>query len=127
PHPTGLLPLFPLPAQRPIDRDDTLKRLAAIKSEHDRVWLVNWAMNEADPPGGIQSWLAQKGFNASHPWDGTVQLAWIGFSTATPTEQLQLALDDGVTLEGYRLSSRAVKAGDTLALTLLWRAERPTA
>jgi 4-amino-4-deoxy-L-arabinose transferase-like glycosyltransferase len=122
----GDLALFPLPAQRPIDRDDTVRRLDAIRGEHERVWLVNWAMNEADPPGVIQDWLAQNGFTTSHQWFGSVQLALIGFSTSAPTERLDLALDNGATLEGYRLSSRTLEAGDTLALTLLWRASGPT-
>ena len=123
----GDLPLVPLPAQRPIDRDDTLRRLQALKTEHERIWLVNWAMNEADPPGVIQDWLAQNGFQATHQWYGSVQVALIGFSTGAPTEQVNLALDNGVTLDGYRLSSRTLEPGDALGLTLLWQASGPTA
>ena len=45
----GSLPAFPLPAQRPIDPDDARARLEAIRGQYARVWLVQWAMNEADP------------------------------------------------------------------------------
>jgi mannosyltransferase len=37
-------------------------------------------------------------------------------------------LDNGIVLEGYRLASRSLKPGETLALTLVWRADQaPTA
>jgi mannosyltransferase len=123
----GDLPLFPLPAQRPIDADDALRRLNAIRGAHDRIWLVQWALNEADPKGVMQDWLAENGFKATHQWFGTVQLALIGFSSpSAATERLDLELDNGIVLEGYRLPTRSLKPGETLALTLVWRANGPT-
>jgi hypothetical protein len=50
----------------------------------------------------------------------------IGFSAGAPTEQVDLALDNGVTLDGYRLSRRTIAPGDALGLTLLWHASGPT-
>src|SRR5437868_2451234 len=49
----GSLPIIGLPAQRPIDAPDTLQRLEALRQQHDRIWLVSWAMAEADPKGVI--------------------------------------------------------------------------
>ncbi len=119
----GALPLIGLPAQRPIDAADTLSRLSDIKHRYERVWLVDWAMNEADPRGVIPTWLAENGFKATHTWYGSVQLSLVGFDSATAaTEQLNVPLDNGIVLEGYRLPSRSLKAGETLALTLVWRA-----
>jgi hypothetical protein len=51
---------------------------------------------------------------------------WLGFRRTDGTERLDIALDNGIVLEGYRLPTRSLKAGQTLALTLVWRAERPT-
>jgi hypothetical protein len=118
----GGLATFPLPAQRPIDAQDTRSRLEAIRATHQRVWLVSWAMNQADPPGVIADWLSRNGFQATHSWYGTVQLALIGFADASPTERLDIPLDNGIVLEGFRLGSRTLKPGDTLGLTLVWRA-----
>jgi hypothetical protein len=119
----GSLPVIGLPAQRPIDQADTEARLAQLKQVYGRVWLVQWAINEADPPGVILTWLSQNGFQASHAWYGSVQLALIGFGSANaPVHQLNLALSNGITLEGYQLPSDTLKAGDTLQLTLVWRA-----
>ena len=62
----GPLPTIGLPAQRPIDPQDTLQRLDAIHAQYGRVWLVSWAMGEADPQGVISTWLAENGFQATH-------------------------------------------------------------
>ncbi len=125
----GPLATVGLPAQRPIDPQDTLQRLEALKGQYARVWLVSWAMNEADPRGVISNWIAHNGFQASHQWYGSVQLALVGFGPSdAPTQQVDATLDNGIVLEGYRLGSRSVHVGETLALTLLWRADNgPTA
>jgi hypothetical protein len=119
----GPLPVIGLPAQRPIDPRDAQDRLQSLEKAHGRIWLVQWAMNEADPSGVIATWLADNGFQASHAWYGSVQLALIGFGAANaPTQQLDIPMDNGIVLEGYRLASQTLKPGDTLQLTLLWRA-----
>jgi hypothetical protein len=125
----GDLPTIGLPAQRPIDVDDTLARLDAIRARYGRVWLVSWAMNEADPRGVISSWLAANGFQATHDWYGSVQLALVSFPSATATtRKVDAALDNGVVLDAYRIGSRTLRPGDTLELTLVWRdAQGPTA
>jgi uncharacterized membrane protein len=125
----GPLPTIGLPAQRPIDPADTEARLAAIKSEYRRVWLVSWAMPEADPRGVISTWLAANGFAATHQWYGSVQLALVGFGTAdAPTTRVDAAFDNGIVLDAFRQAPSAPHPGDTLALTLVWRASQgPTA
>lgn len=120
----GPLATIGLPAQRPIDPQDTLQRLEAVKAQYGRVWLVSWAMNEADPSGVIANWLADNGFQATHQWYGSVQLALVGFGPANaPTQRVDMPLDNGIVLEGFRLASTSLKPGETLALTLLWRAD----
>jgi mannosyltransferase len=121
----GALPTIGLPAERPIDPQDTRQRLEAIRAEHDRIWLVSWAMAEADPRGVISTWLAENGFQATHEWYGSVQLALVGFGPLhVATQKVDAALDNGIVLDAYRLGSRQVKPGETLALTLVWRAAR---
>jgi hypothetical protein len=120
----GSLATIGLPAHRPIDAEDTRQRLDALRAEHSRVWLVSWAMAEADPHGVIASWLAENGFQATHKWYGSLQLSLVGFVSATTTEKVDAALDNGIVLDAFRLGSRTVKPGETLALTLVWRASR---
>jgi mannosyltransferase len=120
----GPLTMIGLPAQRPMDPQDTRQRLDAIHAQYDRIWLVSWAMGEADPNGVISSWLAENGFQATHQWYGSVQLALVGFGPSNAsTEHINTPLDNGIALEGYRLASRSLKPGETLALTLVWRAD----
>ena len=82
-------------------------------------------MNEADPRGIIATWLAQNGFQASHDWYGSLQLVLVSFASADETtEHVDLALDNGITLDSYRLPAGAVRPGETLPITLLWRVQR---
>jgi mannosyltransferase len=118
----GSLPIYALPAQRPIDVADTERRLGAIQAQHPRVWLVSWATREADPTDVIETWLMQNGFQASHQWYGTVQVSLIALAQPTTTERVDLALNNGIDLEAFRIGSRSLRPGDTLALTLVWRA-----
>jgi hypothetical protein len=119
----GSLPLIGLPAQRPMDAQDTLQRLDALRSRYGRIWLVSWAMAEADPKGVIAGWLADNGFQATHQWYGSVQLALVGFAPPTAsTQKIDAALDNGIVLDAYRIASRTVRPGETLDLTLIWRA-----
>ncbi|HEY1295213.1 MAG TPA: hypothetical protein VGJ60_19205, partial [Chloroflexota bacterium] len=117
------------PAQRPIDPADTVARLGAIRAQYGRIWLVSWAMAEADPHDVIATWLASNGFQASHQWYGSVQLALVGFGSANATtEKVDAALDNGIVLDAYRIGSRTLRPGETLDLTLVWRdANGPTA
>jgi hypothetical protein len=86
-------------------------------------------MPEADPKGVIASWLAENGFQATHQWFGSVQLALVGFApTDVATQQVDATLDNGIVLDGYRITSWTLKPGETLDLTLVWRAAKgPTA
>jgi mannosyltransferase len=120
----GPLTTIGLPAQRPIDARDTERRLADVRAQHPRIWLVSWATAEADPHAIIASWLAENGFQATHQWYGSVQLALVGFVSSTTTEKVDAALDNGIVLDAFRLGSKTVKPGETLALTLVWRASR---
>ena len=66
--------LFPLPLQRPIDPADTRARLERLSDDHDRVWLVRWAANEADPDDLILGWLEGRGRRIGGQQFGRVEL-----------------------------------------------------
>ncbi len=54
-------------------------------------------------------------------WRGTVQLGLISLADAEPTERVDLPLDNGIELQAYGVSARQIRAGDTLALSLVWQ------
>ena len=120
----GPWPVVPLPAQRPIDPTDTQARLEALRADHPRAWLVEWAMNEADPPGVIATWIARNGFQASHAWYGSLQLALVSFADEQATQtRVDLPLSNGVVLDAYQLPTGPLKPGETLPLSLVWRTQ----
>jgi len=81
----GQADLFPLPAQRPIDPADTRARLETLAGGHDRVWLVRWAANEADPDDLILNWLEARGEQTGTQRFGQVELRLYDLSaTASP-------------------------------------------
>ncbi|MCL4459986.1 MAG: glycosyltransferase family 39 protein [Chloroflexi bacterium] len=66
--------VYPLPRQRPIDERDTEGELWRIAGGHKRVWLVLWAVQEADPNGFIEGWLDKHGHLIRERLFGTVRL-----------------------------------------------------
>jgi hypothetical protein len=70
----GQSDMFPLPRQRPIDPVDTRDRLEAIGETHERIWLVRWAANEADPDDLILGWLESRGQRRTSGQFGRVEL-----------------------------------------------------
>lgn len=70
----GSSDLFPLPAQRPLDVADTQARLESLAARHARVWLVRWAIREADPEDFIGRWLESHGRPVGEERYGGVEL-----------------------------------------------------
>jgi mannosyltransferase len=66
--------LFPLPAQRPIDPEDTRARLEGVADGHQRIWLVRWAAVEADPDDLIAGWLESRARRVGAEQFGRVEL-----------------------------------------------------
>jgi uncharacterized membrane protein len=85
----GSADLFPLPAQRPIDPADTQARLDALARDHDRVWLVRWAANEADPDDLILHWLDAHGEQAGTQRFGRVELRLYDLGATAQSRTLQ--------------------------------------
>ena len=113
-------------ACRPSGRSTRPTRSSAwtrIKAHYDRIWLVSWAMSEADPNGVISDLAGRKRLSGDAP---VVRLGAAGAGRLRAgqraDQKVDAALDNGIVLDGYRLASRTLKPGETLALTLVWRA-----
>ena len=70
----GDVPVYPLPRQRPLDPAKTQADLELLL-EHEKIYALYWAADEADPEGVIESWLDQKGYKTLDQWHGNVRLA----------------------------------------------------
>jgi uncharacterized membrane protein len=82
----GRADVFPLPAQRPLDPADTRSRLDMLGTDHDRVWLVRWAANEADPDDLILGWLEAHGRAVGGQRFGQVELRLYDLHAAALTQ-----------------------------------------
>jgi mannosyltransferase len=126
----GPLAEYPLPEQRPLDKERTLLSLEQILARHPRIYAIYWATSESDPQGLIESWLDQRCFKALDRWFGNLRLVVYAVPQA-PAQDIEHTLDiafgQQILLRGYTLSPVAVKGGDILQLTLFWQCREPIA
>jgi len=122
----GRLPVFPLPRQRPLDRDQTEADLRELLSVRRRIFAILWATDESDPERFVEGWLDQHAYKASDVWYGNVRLAVYAIPIVTASEAVRypspVSLGDKVRLLGYSLLTPEVAPGDIVQLSLLWQA-----
>lgn len=123
----GTLPRIPLPKDRPMDQADTEQRLETAAASHSRVWLVLWAVKEADPNGFVESWLDQHMYKGLNRWFGTVRLCLYetGASTQLRKEGIDAWFGSAIRLDSYELGGDNRAPGQALPVTLEWFAMEP--
>jgi hypothetical protein len=103
----------------------TEDELAAITTQHPRVFLVL-----GDAEAGLvqdvpQRWLNQHGFRAAHEWAGSLQLVTYGTAAGSPaqvpTGMVGVSLGGNVELLGHEVPAATWQPGDIIPLTLFWR------
>ena len=121
---SGSVPTYPLPLQRPLDRDATLAQLQEIASEHQRIYGIFWATDESDPERVIEGWLDQNSYRAMDAWFGNLRLvvyATAAAQGALETRDIACQLGDSIVLQGAAITPR-VMSGDILQVQLTWQA-----
>jgi mannosyltransferase len=120
---------FPLPHARPLDKAETTAALEAIAATHQRLFVLFWADEQADPGHFVEGWLNTHGFKAADAWYGQVRLATYAVSApavemSVPSGAQFAAPGAGhITLDGYSLEAAALSPGDILQITLFWQAD----
>jgi 4-amino-4-deoxy-L-arabinose transferase-like glycosyltransferase len=126
----GELPIYPLPRQRPLEPEATLRELSRLL-DHDKVYAIYWATDEADPGGLIEGWMNNHGYKTLDQWRGNVRLAvYVMPEHRAPDEivdTLNLRLGADIVLVGYRGWNLKPTAGEATHLQLVWRADRAPA
>jgi hypothetical protein len=117
--------LFPLPDSRPLDKARTQAQLEAIAAQHDRLFVLYWGDQQADPEKFIESWLNAHTFKAGEQWFGQVRLATYAAArpASEPATRLDARFGEHIALDGYALSATEARPGDILQLTLFWRTD----
>lgn len=121
----GALPIFALPAQRPIDTAAVEQELHKLLAR-EKVYAVYWANQEADPGDFIQSWMNNRGYKTLDQWRGNVRLVVYVMPERRPTDEvldeLNLRFGADIILKGYRGSNLTPTAGEVTQLQLIWQA-----
>ena len=117
----------PLPTTRPLGPEQTRAQLTELTLAHDRLWVLYWAQQQADPDGLVERWLAENAFPAGDRWFGGVRLAVYGTAPTGERHQSGALFGDEVALIDTALSDREVAPGDVLSLDLRWQASQTPA
>ena len=118
-------PVYPLPRGNP-DREQIAATLSEIAGRHDRLYAVFWGEAERDPERLVERWLDAHAFKATDEWMGDVRFVTYAVPPeAAAAREIETTVRFGqyITLLGYTISSRTVRAGDILQLTLFWQTE----
>jgi mannosyltransferase len=124
----GAAPVYPLPRQRPLDRQATVAELETILARARRVYALYWATDESDPAGVIEGWLNEHAFKATDVWVGNVRL--VSYAAPLPAGDLLPAdarLGEHITLTGYRLLPKRTVPGEVVQIQLRWTTDAPLA
>jgi hypothetical protein len=128
----GDLPVYPLPASRPLDPAATEAALVDLVRPGGRVFAVLWATDESDPERFIEGWLDSNAYKALDSWYGNVRLVVYAVPEDRPQtadHRLDIPLqnpenNDTIALLGYSLLGDRLAAGDIAQITLFWQVER---
>jgi mannosyltransferase len=128
----GPLPVYPLPASRPLDPAATEAALKELVQPGGRVFAVLWATDESDPERFVEGWLDWHAYKALDLWYGNVRLVVYAVAERTPSapdHRLDARLQstearDQITLLGYSLGNDRLAAGDIAQITLFWQADQ---
>jgi len=117
-------PVFPLPRTRPLDRETTRLELETIVAHYQRLFVLYWGDDQADPEHFIEDWLNTHTFKAGDRWFGGVRLATYAAATpaSAPATLSGAHFGSQIVLEGYTLSNSRLAVGDILQVTFFWRA-----
>lgn len=134
------LAVYPVPARllptvtQPVDRRLVAETLnQALTDGHSRLWLVLWQEELADPMHLVLHNLERYGRRLGVPetfHDVALMLFEVPPGARFPLEPeiphpLAVSFDGQLELVGYELDRAQVRPGDTIRLTLYWRAQRP--
>jgi len=111
---------------RPVP-DEVEAFLTPLVERYRRLFVLYWGDAESDPQRLIETWLAAHTYQAGDRWYGRVRLATYGVAPLPdePAATLDARFGEAVGLNGYALVGERFAPGDTLPVTLFWKARSP--
>ncbi len=123
----GPLPVFPAPYHP--DEREARAWLATLLDGHDRLFVLYWGEQEADPQQRLKRGLATTAYGAGEAWIGNLRLARYGIAPLYPwpTKPFSVTFGASIRLEGVTVPERTFHPDEIVPITLFWRAtSRPS-
>jgi len=118
-----------VPADALLSEDQTDAAMTKLATGRARAWLLEFGHPEQyDPQHRAERWLAQHGYKQfARDFAGfRLNLYLLGAPPSdVPAHRLDAQLGESILLEGYTLANDPVRPGDSLLLTLFWKAPSP--
>jgi mannosyltransferase len=122
----GPAQVYPLPLQRPADRESVVATLEQIAADNRRAFVVLWATGESDPQSHVETWLNANSYKSMDSWYGNVRLAAYELPAAPLRhESLGLLFGETAALDDAALGTEAVAPGCAWPVALRWRLQQP--
>ena len=121
------VPVYPLCDSRPPVEEEVVAKLEEIATNHTRLFVLYWAVDESDPERIVERWLEAYTFKATDTWYGDVRLTVYAVPEALGAVEMgeelaSVRIGDRIALRGYALAPSDPRAGDVLRVTLFWKA-----
>ena len=96
-----------------------------LQAGHPQIFVLYWGDGESDPHHYFEQGLAQRAYKSGDVWIDSVRLARYGTGPLpqAPTMRVDALLGERILLEGISLPRRDFAPGESVPLTLFWRAE----
>ena len=121
----GAAPVYPLPRQRPPEKQPLASELAQLAARHECIFAVFWGTPESDPEGLIENWLDSHLYKALDEWYGNVRLTLYTAPKSMPApKQVDAPFGGSILLRSYAVSGEPVQPGLAVPVRIEWQAIR---
>mgnify|MGYP001072315637 CR=1 FL=1 len=119
------LPLYPAPYHP--TPEQVVDWLSPILSSHQRLFVLYWGDQEADPERRMENLLADRAYPAWSRWYGRVRVALYGLGPLPeePRVTVRAWFGQEILLHGYAVGEGPFAPGDVVPVTLFWEADAP--
>jgi mannosyltransferase len=93
--------------------------------DHDKLFAIYWATEQADPQQFVERSLSRVSYKASDEWHGNVRLAEYAVTLDPSSYPARIPFGDEIFLRRFSLPDQAYAGGDIVPLELVWVATNP--
>ena len=121
----GDLPLYPAPYHP--TPEQVSEWLTPILASHQRLFVLYWGDQEADPDRRMENRLADGAYPAWSRWYGRVRVTLYGLGPLPeePRVTVRARFGQEILLHGYAVGEGPFAPGDVVPVTLFWEADAP--